>query len=462
MNRPRGFIALVVLCLAVLESRASDRELSPQEAYRLVDDLFSGERAVRDRAKKQLIAAGDRSIAPALVEVIFFSRYGKDDANDILESLLGERVDRNEKGKGYKGWLEAIGRHTEIVPMPGYLEFKAKQYGRIDPAFAEFLDPSHPRTIRPEEIVFGGPVKDGIPALLNPRVIPASHAHLLHDDEIVFGVSINAEQRAYPKRIMVRHEMANDVVGGRPIALSYCTLCGSPVLYDTTLGEGETYTFGSSGLLHRSNKLMYDHQTNTLWSQLDGAPVMGSLVGKGKTLRVLPLTFTTWGDWRSRHPETTVLSLEQGFDRDYSPGAAYADYFASPDLMFPVWIRSDALQAKDIVWVVYAGGWEKAYPVDILRSRVLLLDEVGEVPVVHLAEPGGGAIRTFESGGRTLEWRGADLVDARTGEAFSITEEALVSVSDSEVKLPRLPSHESYWFGWFATNPDGEVYRGEE
>lgn len=462
MNRHRGFSVLIVLCLAVLEFRASARELSPREAYRLVDDLFSGERAVRERAKNQLIAAGDRSIAPALVEVIFFSRDGKDDANEILEALLGEKVDRNEKGRGYKGWLEAIGRRVEIVPMPGYLEFKAKQYGRIDPAFAEFLDPRHPRTIRPEEIVFGGPVKDGIPALLNPRVIPASQAHFLEDDEIVFGVSINGEQRAYPKRIMVRHEMANDVLGGRPVTLSYCTLCASPVLYDTTLGAGETYTFGSSGLLHRSNKLMYDHQTNTLWSQLDGVPVMGPLVGKSKVLRVLPLTFTTWGDWHSRHPETTVLSLEQGFDRDYSPGSAYAGYFASPDLMFPVWLRSDAHEAKDIVWVVYAGGREKAYPIDALRSHGLVLDQVGEVPVVHVVEAGGGSIRSFESGGRILEWRGTSLVDANTGEAFSITEEALVSSADVEVKLPRIPAHESYWFGWFATNPDGEVYRTEE
>lgn len=106
----------------------------------------------------------------------------------------------------------------------------------------------------------------------------ATEADYLSDHEPVFGVSINGDQRAYPLRILDWHEMANDVVGGRPVARAYCTLCGSGILYDAT-AAGQTYVFGSSGFLFRSNKLMYDRTTNTLWNRLTGEPVIGKLVG---------------------------------------------------------------------------------------------------------------------------------------------------------------------------------------
>src|SRR5262249_22543445 len=154
----------------------------------------------------------------------------------------------------------------------------------------------------------------GIPALDQPKMIPAADAGYLNADDPVFGVEINGDARAYPLRIANWHEMVNDVVGGVPVSLAYCTLCGAGILFDGRVaGRAEPFNFGSSGLLYRSNKLMYDRQTDSLWNQFTGRPVMGRLTGSRIELKVLPVVLTSWSQWRAHHKDTLVLSLETGF-----------------------------------------------------------------------------------------------------------------------------------------------------
>jgi hypothetical protein len=445
---------LCALLLALGPALAKD--LPSDKAYRLLEELSSTEAETRDKAERQLLKARDPTVGPALVELIFFSPPARPHAVRLLAELLGE-----DHGKDYKAWIELIGRREDLRPKPGYVSFKGRLYAKLDPAFAEFLREEWPGTIRPEEIVWGGVKKDGIPALANPKTVPAAEASYLKDEERVFGVYLNGEARAYPHRILDWHEMANDVIGGRPVSLSYCTLCGSGILFDTRLGPEEVYTFGSSGLLYRSNKLMYDRQTDSLWSNLTGEPVLGRLVGRGKRLQVLPLVVTTWGEWRRRHPDTRVLSLETGHRRDYRPGAAYGRYFASPDTMFPVWKKppSEAgLALKDWIWAVEAGGARKAYPLQALLERPLLHDTIGTTPVVLLTDPQSEAVRVYASGGRRLRTGdGGALLDEATGEAFRAEEEALIS--ERGTRLPRLPGHRAYWFGWYAFFPGTELYQ---
>ena len=143
--------------------------------------------------------------------------------------------------------------------------------------------------------------KDGIPALTNPKQVAPEQATYLTDDELVFGVEIDGDARAYPLRILDWHEMLNDVVGGVPVTLAYCTLCGSGILYDTRVpGRAEPFVFGSSGFVYRSNKLMYDQATHSLWNQFTGRPVVGPLTGSGIELKVLPVTLASWRDWLAR------------------------------------------------------------------------------------------------------------------------------------------------------------------
>lgn len=436
------FLPWILAAAFLEEGRSSD-------LYALTEQLFSSDPAVRTAARDKLILRNDEAIAAGLVEAVFFNSAGRAETVAVLEHLLGEK-----HGMSYRKWMETIGRREDLIPAPGFIAFKARLIRKIDPALAKFLREDAPRTIRPEEIVWGGVKKDGIPALDNPTFIEAAGATWMRPEEQIFGVVIAGEARAYPERILAWHEMANDRIGGRAVSLSYCTLCGAAILYDAHASDGRIYTFGSSGFLYRSNKLMYDRQTETLWSQLTGEPVFGPLVRKKlEPLRVLPLTVSTWHEWRSRHPRTKVLSLDTGFQRDYRPGAAYGGYSASAGTMFPVWKKAPAtLAAKDWVLVLNLGSVRRIYPMNDLDRAGLVHDRVDGRDIVLVKE------RAYFSGGRRFRSRGETLVD-NTGETFTLGEEALVS--SSGIRLARVPSHRAYWFGAYAFYPGTEVWQAD-
>jgi hypothetical protein len=269
--------------------------------------------------------------------------------------------------------------------------------------------------------------------------------------------------------------MANDVVGGVPVSLAYCTLCGAGIAYDGRASDGETYTFGSSGFLFRSNKLMYDRQTRTLWNQLTGEPVLGELVETGVRLDLLPVVVSTWESWYQQHPDTLVLDIDTGYPRPYTPGAAYGDYFAYDDTMFPVWQRSNLLDTKDRIYALQLNGIPKAYPVELLVEAGLVNDTLGDTPVVLIANRGditvdgtnqrvgqvsynaGGEVRAFNRGEETFK-PGPDsdtLLDSY-GRTWVITEEGLLGPDES--LAPRINGHLAYWFGWFSFFPQTLVY----
>ncbi len=431
--------------------------VEPDRARDLLGRLLSEDEAARSTARFAISRSGDRSFLPALVDTLFFaSPTARGDVVACLEALSGERL-----GANYRYWVEYLGGHEEIRPKEGYRAWKAALFGRIDPAFAKFLHPSLPITIRPEEIVWGGVRKDAIPALVNPEAVPASEASFLSESEAVFGIELGGESRAYPQRILDWHEMANDFVGGQHFALSYCTLCGSAIAYATRMGDGRVLVFGSSGLLYRSNKLMYDDETHSLWSNMTGEPVVGPLVGRGIRLAALPATISTWRQWRSRHPRTSVASLETGFRRDYTPGAAYGRYFESPETMFPVWKKSPALATKDWVYGLRAGGSAKAYPLGLLFRERVVNDEVGGAAVVLVADPESGAVRAYRRGSRSFaEGPGpGELVEPETGAVWNVEENELRPQSGGSA-LERYAGHRAYWFGWYAFFPDTRIYEG--
>lgn len=390
------------------------------------------------------------------MDALFFaSAASRGDVAACLESLSGEKL-----GPRYRSWVEYIGGREDLRPKEGYRAWKAALFARIDPAFGKFLHPDLPIAIRPEEIVWGGVRKDGIPSLVNPERVSAADASFLTEAETVFGVSLGGESRAYPQRILDWHEMANDVVGGRHFALSYCTLCGSAIAYATGTTGGKPLVFGSSGLLYRSNKLMYDRDTLSLWSNLTGEPVVGPLVGRGLHLAPLPITVTTWREWRSLHPDTTVLSLKTGHRRDYTPGAAYGRYFESANTMFPVWKKSPLMPAKSWIYAVRAGGRAKAYPLDVLFRERVVNDRVGSASVLVVADPESGAVRAYERKGRGFA-EGPDrrVVELAIGEFWTVAEERLRGPAGVS-PLERIAGHLAYWFAWYAFFPETDVYEG--
>ena len=264
----------------------SDRQADIAAVVRTA--FFSRSAGHRNRALRFLVDRDRRDVIPAFIAVL---RLLPDPDGQLLDAL--QSLARAEIPRDWNAWMEWQEEHAEIRPYRGFESFKADVLAAIDPNFRDFLYRGVRHDIRIEEIVWGGVKKDGIPALVNARQIPAAAATYLTDRELVFGVSINGDSRAYPLRILDWHEMFNDVVGGVPVSLAYCTLCGSGILYDTRVPKRrKPFVFGSSGLLYRSNKLMYDTATQSLWNQFTGRPVVGRLTGSGIELKVLPVVIT--------------------------------------------------------------------------------------------------------------------------------------------------------------------------
>ena len=337
----------------------------------------------RERALGKLAQSKDKRFIAPVLDLLRFVKT-RDEYLALaktLRTLTGEKVEEFEEP--WERLTVWYGEHTELQPPPGYTGWKGELHAQlIDPRFRQFLYDGAPASVRVEEVVWGGVRVDGIPALVNPKMRAAADAAYLSDPEPVFGVSINGDNRAYPLRILDWHEMANDLVGGRAVALAYCTLCGAGVLYDATVA-GKTYEFGSSGFLMRSNKLMYDRATNTLWNQLTGEPVIGKLVGSKIKLTVLPVVLTSWAEWKRQHPDTKVLDINTGYERPYQVGATYGRYFASPGTMFPVWLQRRALARKARIYAIQIDGRAKAYPLDALnRAGGVVNDTLGSYPLV--------------------------------------------------------------------------------
>lgn len=207
----------------------------------------------------------------------------------------------------------------------------------------------------------GGPPKDGIPALTEPPFVAADRAGDVSAADQVIGVTMTGAARAYPLRYLDRHEVVNDMLGGQPIAVTYCPLCDSSSVFDRRDANSSEREFGVSGLLYNSNVLMYDRRDDgveSLWTQLGAVGVSGP--GAAERLRWLPFEVTTWESWRGRHPNTTALSPETGRERLYKQ-RGYRSYFASPALMFPVEPLDERLPPKTPVLAVTSGGESVAF-----------------------------------------------------------------------------------------------------
>ena len=277
--------------------------------------------------------------------------------------------------------------------------------------------------IDPERILRGGPPRDGIPAIDDPKFVAAGDADLADDDRLI-GVFAGSEAKAYPLSILNWHEVVNDTVGGRPLAVTFCPLCGTGIVFAGEEG-GRPLTFGVSGLLYNSDVLLYDRQSESLWSQILAQAVTGPR--KGDRLTVVPSRMTSWADWRARHPDTLVLSESTGHDRNYGYNP-YADYLQSPQVYFPVANTSDEFHPKEIVLGIEVDGKFKAYPASEL-------EKAGGEPFVEMLN--GKELR--------IAWdpasHSASIVDAQDGE---------------------YPFVQGFWFAWHAFHPDSEIYRSGE
>lgn len=275
-------------------------------------------------------------------------------------------------------------------------------------------------TIDASKIKEGGPPRGGIPSLDDPPMVSAEEATYLKSSDRILGIEMNGMAKAYPIRILNWHEIVNDDVGGEPVLVSYCPLCGSGMAFNAHI-KGKALDFGVSGLLYNNDVLMYDRQTESLWPQLMAKAISGPL--KGTHLEQLPITHTSWKDWSQQHPETKVLSINTGYDRDYSKDP-YEGYENSNSVYFPVSNSNNDYRPKDLVMAVIQEDVKIAYPFPELRKSDLPFEDTigGKRVRVHYDEK------------------------HRTGKILTAEGE-------------QLPTVTLYWFAWAAFYPDAEVYK---
>jgi hypothetical protein len=316
--------------------------------------------------------------------------------------------------------------------------------------------------VPPDKIVNGGPPRDGIPSIDNPKFTSANGAGL-GDSDLVLGLEINGDIRAYPLRIMVWHEIVNDNVGGMPVAVTYCPLCfTNQVFKRAVVDDGNNNTvveFGTSGKLYNSNLVMYDRTSESLWSQALGQGIAGKYAGV--KLERVPFDLAYWKDWKELHPQSKVLSQDTGYGRPYGSDP-YGDYYTSPDILFPVSHRDDRLGPKEIViGLEENSGTYKAYKLQDVEDRHVINDQVGARPIALFSVYPFG-VRLFDRAlddGAVLDFQYQDgkIMDKQTSSVWDFNGRAIEGPLKGK-QLSRLPFDEGFWFEWVAFHPETELY----
>ena len=273
-----------------------------------------------------------------------------------------------------------------------------------------------------DKILTGGPGRNGIPAINRPHFINRQNAAYMQNGDRVLGISYQGIVKAYPVRILNWHEIVNDSFNGHPVTVTFCPLCNSGIAYSALIKE-KKYHFGVSGLLYNSDVLLYDIETESLWSQLMNQAIAGPL--RGTKLKTIPLAHTSWEDWQERHPDTLVLTEQTGFKRDYSLNP-YKNYRLDRNIWFPVENSSNHYHPKTLVLGIEIDGQAKAYPFpELTKAAKTFKDELAKQQITI----------TFNRQHQT----------------------AAIYAEDNQ----ELPSVITFWFAWYAFHPETLIFKAE-
>ena len=322
------------------------------------------------------------------------------------------------------------------------------------------------------ELRSGGPPPDGIPPIDDPKFIPVAGVDFLAENEPVMAVDVGGDARAYPVQILIWHEIVNDTVGGVPLAVTYCPLCNSAVAYDRRIG-GRVMSFGTSGLLWNSALVMYDRQTETLWSHFNGEAIVGMLTGT--ELETFPVATVPWGVWRDAHPEGLVLSRDTGFDRDYgsNPYPGYDDITSQP-FLFEGEVDGRFTAMTRVVGIELEGS-ALAVPLVLLREQGVVPATVDGQDLTVWWAPGtasaldegaivdgddigatGVFVPVVDGNALTFTPSGGGFTDDQTGSTWNLLGRA-VGGPLVDRQLEPVEHVDTFWFAWSAFRPDTAV-----
>lgn len=389
---------------------------------------------------RMLSDTDDPRVAWVLTDLMRFIRPGEalEVVQRVWSDLTGVEIDP------LSAWNDATNHMIawDVPAPPGYAEFKRRIFVLTEPEWGVFFDDAD-ADIDWRHVSSGGVLIDArpldetirpcplgcIPAINDPAVTPASGGDWYPDDAIVFGLEVNGEARAYPKNLMEIHEMTNDELGGRRIGMPYCTLCGSAQAYFTDDVSGasaadisipnDAYELRTSGLLIRSNKVMYEFHTRSLFDTFTGKAVTGPLREAGVQLEELTVVTTTWADWKAQHPDTTILAETRPWGGTYNEDPLRGRDDNGP--IFPIGDVDPRLGVQEpVLGVIAPDGSPVAFPVSVARA-MLLNRETVELAGVRVALDGQG-VR-------------AELPDGTP-----------------------VASHQSFWFAWSQFHPTTELW----
>ena len=317
-----------------------------------------------------------------------------------------------------------------------------------------------------DEIYSGGVPRDGIPALNDPVFIEANQATYLSSADLVLGVVIEGEARAYPINIMDYHEIVNDHFQSRPVCVTYCPLTGSGVAFASVL-DGREVSYGVSGLLFRNNLIPYDRTSSSLYSQMYVRGIRGDY--RDFDWLLYPSLRCTWGFWKNHYPDTKVMSSNTGYSRDYT-SSPYGNYPASYSTLFPVRFPDNSYHPKHLTLGVQFDGQAMAFPSTEVFSEKVVNIELAGMPLVIVYDSNGqymGAYSRLVSGD-TLSFSlirnnssRTTMTDDQTGSTWSATGLATDGSLAGE-KLEQFPFYTAYWFAWHDFYPETEIYTAAE
>jgi len=340
------------------------------------------------------------------------------------------------------------------------------------PGFDTNLDK---RSIDLNELIDGGPGKDGIPSIDNPKFVSQEEAaEWLKPNEPVISLEIDGEARAYPIQILMWHEITNDELGGVPVAVTFCPLCYSAIVFDRR-HDGETLEFGVSGLLRHSDMIMFDRKTESLWQQFSGEALVGDYTGD--FLTIVPSQLISFDQFKEAHPDALVLSRDTGHQRNYgeNPYAGYDDINRSPFLMDEEDI-SDKLPPMEKIVGVRLENEQIGYPYSVTSDRKVMNDERGGtyIAIFHLEgmssaldqraihqsrDDGATGVFSRKLNGEILEftYENGEIKDLQTGSHWNITGKAVSGPMQGE-QLERLNYGDYFAFAWMVFYPDTDLY----
>ena len=323
-----------------------------------------------------------------------------------------------------------------------------------------------------DEITSGGPPPDGIPSIDDPQFARPADVDFLDDDEPVLSLDLDGDVRAYPVQILIWHEIVNDTVGGVPVAVTYCPLCNSALAYDRRV-DGRVVEFGTSGSLWNSALVMYDRQTESLWSHFTGQAIAGELTGT--ELVDYPLTTIGWAEWRDRHPDGIVLTRDTGSERDYgrNPYPGYDDIDGTPFLFegevdgrFTAMTRIVGVERDGVALGVERASLEDARLVEAEfdGDEIVVLWAPGTASALDAVTVSGGddvgttGVFDREIDGAVLDFDAEEngFVDEQTGSTWNVFGRA-IDGQLAGAQLEQLPHVDTFWFAWSTFHPESSI-----